>query len=400
MEALRQKLRDATGEVDRSKQTIPPVILLAKNRSGTLDIKEKYGYVSTKPDAAPVDFDSTFWIASCTKLITTVAALQVVEQGLVDLDEDITRVLHEWKDVKVLDGYNAETGEPILRPPKTKMTLRHLLTHSSGMPYGIMHEQIQKYMQATKHVLKGHSLQDQSLFPLLFDPGEDWHYGFSIDWAGVVVERLTNSSCLGEYMEKHIWSPLGMSNTAFRIQHRTDIRDRLVQLYQRNPDGSMVESQVGVYPGEYDGGGGGLFLQPTDYIKLLESLLKNDGKVLKPETRDMMFEPQLKNPKQLVEYIQTKPSILRNSMMCGTPFDTEVNWGLGGLLAMHDVEGKRKRGTLSWAGYPNLFWWIDPTSEVCGYFATQILPPGEPTVTSLNSEWEYAAYDELKKLGS
>jgi len=159
-------------------------------------------------------------------------------------------------------------------------------------------------------------------------------------------------------MEKHIWSPLGMSNTAFRIQHRTDIRDRLVQLYQRNPDGSMVESQVGVYPGEYDGGGGGLFLQPTDYIKLLESLLKNDGKVLKPETRDMMFEPQLKNPKQLVEYIQTKPPILRNSMMCGTPFDTEVNWGLGGLLIMHDVKGKRKKGTLSWAGYPNLFWFV------------------------------------------
>ncbi|THV08216.1 beta-lactamase/transpeptidase-like protein [Dendrothele bispora CBS 962.96] len=401
METLRQKLRVATGETDRSKQSIPPVILLAKNKSGSLNIKEKYGYVSAKPDAAPVDFDSTFWVASCTKLVTTVAALQLVEQGLVDLDEDITRVLHEWKDAKVLAGYNEKTGEPILRPAKTKMTLRHLLTHSSGMAYGILHESIQKYMKATNHVLKGQTLQDQSVFPLLFDPGEGWHYGFSIDWAGVVVERLSPYSCLGEYMENHIWSTLGMRNTAFRIQNRTDIKDRLVQLYQRNPDGSMIESQIGVYPGVYDGGGGGLFLQPTDYIKLLESLLKNDGKVLKPETRDMMFEPQLKDAKGLMNYIQSKdPKVLRNSLMCGTPHDTEVNWGLGGILMMQDVEGKRKKGTLSWAGYPNLFWWIDPTSEVCGFFANQILPPGEPIVAGLNSEWEYAVYDELRKLGS
>ncbi|KAF5359054.1 hypothetical protein D9758_004911 [Tetrapyrgos nigripes] len=400
MEPLRQKLREATGEVDRSKQTTPPVILLAKNKAGTLEIKEKYGYVSKDPNAAPVDFDSTFWGASCTKLVTAVAAMQVVEKGLVDLDEDVGRILHEWKDPIVLEGFD-DKGKPITRPAKTKMTLRHLLTLQSGMPYGILEGTIQKYMRATGQSPKGHTLQDQSCWPLLFDPGEDWHYGFSIDWAGVVVERVSNSACLGDYMAKHIWGPLEMDNTAFRIQQRTDIKDRLVQIYQRNHDGSMSETDVGIYPGVYDGGGGGLFFQPTDYMKLLESLMMNDGKVLKPETRNMLFEPQLKDSR-VRDYLVNRdlPDELKNSMMCGTPPDTDINWGLGGLLMLEDVEGKRRKGTLSWAGMSNLYWWIDPTSEVCGFFASQILPPGETMVTSLNMEWESAVYDELKKVTS
>jgi CubicO group peptidase (beta-lactamase class C family) len=91
---------------------------------GTLNIKEHYGYLSPKPDAPPIDFDSTMWFASCTKLLTTVAAMQVVEKGLVDLDEDITRVLPEWKDPQILTGFEEETGKPILKPSKNKMTLR------------------------------------------------------------------------------------------------------------------------------------------------------------------------------------------------------------------------------------------------------------------------------------
>ncbi|KAF5359053.1 hypothetical protein D9758_004910 [Tetrapyrgos nigripes] len=110
MEFLRQQLRDATGITDKSKQVIPPVVIQAKNASGSLNIKEYYGYLSTRPDASPIDFDTTMWVASCTKLVTSVAALQLVEQGLVDLDEDISRVLTEWKDAQILEGFEEETG--------------------------------------------------------------------------------------------------------------------------------------------------------------------------------------------------------------------------------------------------------------------------------------------------
>ncbi|KAK7470287.1 hypothetical protein VKT23_001719 [Stygiomarasmius scandens] len=407
MDALRQELRDATGETDRTKQTIPAVVIQAKNASGTLNIKEHYGYLSTKPDSPPVDFDSIMWIASCTKLVTSVAALQMVEKGLVDLDEDISRVLTEWKSPEILEGFEEGTGKPILRPAKNKITLRHLLTHSSGMSYGIMDPRLQQYVNYMKIAPGGRSLQDHSLLPLVYEPGEGWFYGFSIDWAGAVVERLSGSASLGEYFAKHIWGPLGLTGDDWTFKPQNWDKDKpRVALQARTPNGAMREvkniplPQAGLYDGtgEYDGGGGGLFMKPAGYMKLLESLLLNNEILLKKETRDMMFEPQLKDNKYLLAAIEEADRRrlpgAGNPLLCGLPLGSQYNWGLGGMLTVEDLDGKRKSGTLTWGGMPTLVWWIDPSSQVAALWATQIFPPAEDTTVGYINKFESAVYTE------
>ncbi|KAF5332020.1 hypothetical protein D9758_014595 [Tetrapyrgos nigripes] len=414
MDALRQTLRDATGVADRTKQTIPPVVIMAKDASGTIDIKEHYGFLSTKHDSLPIDFDSAMWMASCTKLPATIAAMQLVEKGLVDLDEDITRVLPEWKDRQILTGFEEGTGKPTLRPSEKKMTLRHLLTHSSGMGYGIMTPLVEQYVNYMKIVPKGKSLvelQDHSLLPLLFEPGEGWYYGFSIDWAGTVVERISGCASLGEYFAKHIWGPLGLDEKDWTFHPQNDDfkKHPRVEMQVRQPDGSMKGIEniplpipgLGDGTGEYDSGGAGLYMKPSLYFRMLESLMRNDEVLLKKETREMLFMPQLKDNKYIMEHLELVNKIVepgnQHTHLMGLPIGTQVNWGLGGMLMMDTVEGKRKKGTMWWGGMPNLIWWIDPSSKLTGFFATQMFPPGDGQVGKTFNQFEKALYEELNK---
>ncbi|KAF5357675.1 hypothetical protein D9758_007429 [Tetrapyrgos nigripes] len=388
---------------------------------GTLNIKEHFGYLSPKLDAPEIDFNTTVWGASITKLVTTVAAMQLVEKGLVDLDEDITRVLPEWKDPKILKGFEEGTGKPVLVDSKKKMTLKHLLTHSSGMPYGVSHPWLEQYRNYMKIVPKGNSLvefksilslQDHSLLPLLFEPGEGWHYGFSIDWAGAVVERLSGCPRLGDYFAKHIWGPLGLDESSWTFHpHNDDDFKKYprMEMQLRQPDGSMEGQQAnpfgipGVYDGfgDFDGGGGGLYLKPVDYFRLLESLMRNDEVLLKKETRDMMFLPALEDNRYLVERFEiefeTTPPGGEHPYLMGVPLGTRVACGLGGVVTLEDVEGKRKKGTMWWGGMPNLVWWIDPSSQLTGFFSTQLVPTGDGIVRNVSSQFEMAVYQELDK---
>ncbi|KAK7470274.1 hypothetical protein VKT23_001706 [Stygiomarasmius scandens] len=353
MESFRAEIATATGESGREKQNVPATVLVAGNKSGPL-IQEAHGFKYLAADSIPIDLDTTFWIASCTKLMTTVAALQLVERGLVDLDEDITRVLHEWKNPTVLTGFD-EDGKPMTRPAKNKMTLRQLLTHSSGIGYDFLSPAIQRYLQSMGKVPRlGQTLAESSVYPLLFEPGEGWEYSYSIDWAGVVVERLGGHGRLEEYMTKNIWGPLGITAATFRLKQRDDIRSHLVEMLTRDEEGRLKVSAISeaLYTFSYDAGGAGMFIKPTDYAKLLEALLRNDGTILKPETVDLMFTPQLQDPKYLVEYIKANP--FRYTMLAALPVDIEYNWGLGGILTLQDVPGKRRKDSLSWSGLPNL----------------------------------------------
>ncbi|KAF5339239.1 hypothetical protein D9758_013306 [Tetrapyrgos nigripes] len=400
MDVLRQTLRDATGVSDRTKQTMPPVVIMAKNASGTIDIKEHYGFLSTKHDSLPIDFDSTMWIASCTKLPTTVAAMQLVEKGLVDLDEDITRVLPEWKDRQILTGFEEGTGKPILRPSVKEMTLRHVprtfidAFERNGVWY---------------HDESVVGAQDHSLLPLLFEPGEGWFYGFSIDWAGTVVERISGCTSLGEYFAKHIWGPLGLDEKAWTFHPQNDDfkKHSRVEMQVRQPDGSLKTIEkiplpipgLGDSTGEYDSGGAGLYMKPLDYFRMLESLMRNDEVLLKKETRDMMFMPQLEDNKYIMESNELMDKMLApgslHLQLIGLPLGTQVNWGLGGMLMMDTVEGMRKKGTIWWGGMPNLVWLIDPYSQLTGFFATQMFPPGDTGKTV--NQFEKALYEELNK---
>ncbi|OAP64035.1 hypothetical protein AYL99_00007 [Fonsecaea erecta] len=357
-------------------------VLMAADASGQLgcDIifQKARGFTSVIPGtASPMTEDTTFWIASCTKLLTTIAAMQCVEQGKLSLNDDLSLFFEEWKSPDILTGWNQDTGEPEFRKATKKITLRHLLTHSSGMGYDFLSPDLLKWRQWRDGTVRpgNGEIRKQYLMPLLFEPGDGWSYSCGIDWAGKMVERVNGDMPLGQYMKKNIWDPLGMGSTSFRLGENERVRSRLCATTARTTEGDLVPADPYPNPNPKDDlGGGGMYSSAEDYIKVLISLLKNDGILLKSETVDMMFTPQLPDEASLVAAV-TEPAA--GPMFRGGVDSTAWNFGLGGILNMEDVDSVCKKGTMSWSGLPNLFWWIDRTAGNCGIYASQIIPPGD-----------------------
>jgi CubicO group peptidase (beta-lactamase class C family) len=160
----------------------------------------------------PMREDTLFQIASMTKALTSVAVLQLVERGKLDLDAAVGSILPELAEPQVLDGFDAD-GAPILRAATTPVTLRHLLLHTSGCGYTFMDADLLRHAMATGKMAAG---KRASLdLPLRFEPGTNWQYGVGIDWAGLAVEAVTGMT-LGEWFEREITGPLGMTQTRFR----------------------------------------------------------------------------------------------------------------------------------------------------------------------------------------
>ncbi|THV08209.1 beta-lactamase [Dendrothele bispora CBS 962.96] len=397
MESFRAEMRKVTGELGKEHQVVPGAVLLSGNKDGPV-VQETFGFKSLAADSDPLDLDTYFWVASCTKLVTTVAALQLVERGLVDLDEDITRVLHEWKEPKILVGFD-EAGQPITRVAKNKITLRQLLTHSAGMAYSFSNPDLQRYRKAMgigSSWGSANSIMDVYFDPLLYEPGEGWHYSTSIDWAGVVVERLGGCGTLEQYMSKNIWSPLGMHGLTFHPGDREDIQSNMMQMLNRTNDGGLAvptgpETSAHF---KFDAGGVGLFLKPTEFVKLLSTLLRNDETVLKKDTVEMMFTPQLQDPKYIRAFMDNNP--LSYILLRGLPMSIKYNWGLGGLLMLEDAPGRRKAGSMMWGGLPNLSWWIDRESDLYALYSTQLVPPGDKEIMKLGIKFEQALYQDVE----
>ena len=236
-----------------------------------------------------ITVDSVFMIASMTKVVTAGAALQLVEQGKLPLDEPLGRLVPELADPMVLEGFTADFL-PILRPARRPLTLIHLLTHTSGFSHEIWSAEIARYQAATGTPVLGTNTNASLCLPLLFDPGDAWAYGIGVDWVGKVVEAASGQT-LGSYFRDRVTGPLGMSDTTFGSAPRH--RGRVVPPHQREADGSLTVRESGEgAPSEYEAGGGGLYSTAGDYLAFLRMLL-NSGRhgsvqILRPETVRLM----------------------------------------------------------------------------------------------------------------
>ena len=287
--------------------------------------------------------------------------MQCVEQGLLSLDEPVGRILPDWVSPEVLMGYD-QHRKPILKPATQTLTLRHLLTHSAGMAYAGLSPRMTEYLKAICRNEMPPKRSIRSEFgdlPLLYEPGEGWEYSCAIDWAGQMVERVNGGISLGQYMQKNIWEPLGMKLTTFRPSLNPAVREGLVESVCRSPDGKLIPSTFeDWFPGgdkvEDDYGGAGLFSCAEDYIKLLSSLLMNDGNLLMHKTVEELFRPQLPDTK----YIQSVMEIPEAAQFLAPSFGTSVEWNyaLGGAVAVVGVEGRADKGMVYWAGLPNSYW--------------------------------------------
>jgi CubicO group peptidase (beta-lactamase class C family) len=338
---------------------------------------------------APMTVDTVVWIASMTKAITSVAAMQLVEQGRITLDEPLSKQLPEVGEVQVLDGFD-DTGAPKLRPPSRPVTLRHLLTHTAGFTYDIWNPDMVRY-QAHATVPGIIECKKVTLnTPLVFDPGERWEYGINIDWVGQTVERLSGQR-LEEYFRAHIFSPLAMRDSGFVIG--ADQRQRLAGMHVRLPDGQLqvVPFELTQEP-EFYMGGGGLYSTGPDYLRFLRMLLGEgqlDGaRVLAADTVAEMNRNQIGD---------ITVGLLKSAVP-GSSNDAEFfpgmpkKWGLGYMINTLEAPTGRSAGSLAWAGLANTYYWLDPTRRLTGVILTQILPFADPAALGVFERFEKAIY--------
>lgn len=333
--------------------------------------------------------DTVFRIASMTKAITGAAAMQMVEQGKLSLDQPAKEVLPFLADTQVLTGFDAQDN-PILRAPRSQITLRNLLTHTAGFVYDTWNAEMHKYAAVTGLPPARTGKLEALTAPLNFDPGERWEYGINIDIAGRMVEEASGLD-LEAYMQKFLFGPLGMPDTSF-IQ-RPEWDKRLGPIHARQADGSLVPlPPPAVVKREFYAGGGGLFSTASDYLRFLRALMNGgtlDGnRVLKAETVALMLQnnmgaldmqpmptqvPELSNPVDLFPGMKKK-------------------WGLTFLINTEQGPAGRSAGSVAWAGLNNTYYWLDPVRKIAGVFMTQTLPFADHTVLAGLDAFEDAVY--------
>lgn len=215
----------------------------------------------------------------------------------------------------------------------------------------------------------GNSLVERYLCPLTYEPGTSWEYSPSIDWAGVMVERVNGNMSLGSYMDAYLWKPLGIKDMTFHLDQREDLRQRMVDMSVRDPPGTgkanYTSAQMIPEFGKDDTGGAGVYGSASEYLKFLHSLLANDEKLLQKRTVDDLFKPQLSElSRQALMNLLTDPQL--NLMLGGVPLGTEKDFGLGGLLILEDLPKMSRKNTMTWGGMPNLTWVSHPATCLVG----------------------------------
>jgi CubicO group peptidase (beta-lactamase class C family) len=342
-----------------------------------------------KEAGRPMRMDTVFRIASQTKAITSVAALTLVEEGKLDLSDQVGKFIPSFAETKVAEREGSETK---VVPAKRPITIRDLLTHTSGMSYGVEPHIAAEYGPmglgpnagagwyfADKQEPICDAMERLGSLPFVAQPGEAWVYGYNTDVLGCVIERVTNQS-LDRVIAARVTGPLGMTDTHFYLP--TDQRDRLAAVYASGPDGRAVRAADGGRgQGSYvDGprrafsGGAGLLSTARDYGRFLE-MIRNGGmldgvRILSPRSVALMSTNQVGNLHSA------------NGLGFGLGFETTDRYGANG---MDDV------GAYGWAGAYGTIYRIDPHEHLAIMLMVQILP----NTTDIREKFPLMVYQAL-----
>jgi methyl acetate hydrolase len=373
---------DETLRASVRRRKIPAAVAMA----ATAEKTTYTGAFGKRDSSAAVDLasDSIFRIASMTKAITSVAAMQLVERGTLKLDEPVAKHLPELGGLEVLEGFDKNTGNPVLRAVSTPVTLRRLLTHTAGFAYDMWDGNLLRY-----------TVPGAKAVPLLmFEPGTRWEYGTNLDWTGRLVEAVSGQT-LEAYFQRYILAPLGMRDTGFIL--RAEKFDRLVSSYQRQSDGSLKEDpRTPPAPPKTFNGGGGLYSTAGDYVRFMQMILRrgrssDQQQILRADTVEMMTS------NQIGELSAGKMKSVRPERSSDVDFHPGFSdkFGFGFLINTVAYEGGRSAGSLAWAGLENTFFWIDPRCQVCAVLLMQFLPFCDTEAIGLLRDFERAVYAAL-----
>jgi methyl acetate hydrolase len=375
------------GAVER--KDVPGVIGLVVNRERVV-YQGAFG-VTDLASNRELRTDALYRIASMTKPVTSVALMQLVEQGRIGLDDPAEKYLPELANLKVLESFDAKTGEYKVRLAKSAPTVRHFLTHTSGLAYG--------FTSPAWRDLKPRAGETYPFGgPLLFDPGTRWHYSTSTDVCGRLVEVVSGQK-LEDYFRQHIFAPLKMDDTSYNVPESK--ASRLVPAQQRAGDsmtgGIVLQSPQPGLAIAAPIGGGGLASTASDYGRFVRMWLNGgalDGaRVLKAETVALMGQNHI----GAVSVPALKSALPRSADFTFIA-DGRDKWGLGYLITTDQVAGKRSPGSLSWGGINNTFFWIDPARGIAGVILMQYLPFADAKALATYDAFERAVYQQVTAL--
>ncbi len=380
---------DAALSAGASNGDVPGVVAVATNREEMI-YEGAFGTPVLSSGIAMTP-DTVVWIASMTKAITGLAAMQMVEQGKLSLDGPASKVIPSLGEVKVLDGWDGDKAR--LRAPKSAITLRQLLTHTAGFSYSLWNTDIGKFETVNK-VPGIITCQNAALTtPLIADPGEQWNYGINIDFAGKMVEAVSGMK-LGDYFAKNIFKPMGMYSTGFKIT--PSMRARLAKIHQRGEDGKLTPTDIEIpQDPEFEMGGGGLYSTAGDYLAFVRMMLHNGkangNQIVKPATVAEMSRNSMGNTK--VKMLKTAIPPLTNDaeFFPGMP----KSWGLSFMINEQQAPTGRSAGSLAWAGLANSYYWIDQNKGIGGVYLSQILPFADAKSLPLYYAFEKSVYQSM-----
>ncbi|KAF7374588.1 hypothetical protein MSAN_00343400 [Mycena sanguinolenta] len=415
-----------------SKST-PALFFGVTNAEGPLYLRTVGTKLVDDPASDPVDEDTVFWVCSQTKLITTIAALKLIEQGKITLDTPVETVLPELANPVIVTAHD-EAGRPTASTPaKGKILFGQLLNHSSGLDYSVdgtapqtgptrympvacsyrykEGEGVPKFLEIIKGSLPG--------IPLRFEPGTNFAYGFSSDIAGFVIERLSGQT-LEQHFQEHIFTPLGLTSTSFYLT--PPLKERLLPLSYRSPSGTLERWNgppvVDLDPAtvRVHMGGIGLYGSQKDYLTILRHLLQIQGThpttscylhtlikilnyllagtatnpILSRASVDSIFEPTL-SPAGA----DTMNGVISSFFPHLGQFPNTAQFGCGVYVNTEDIPGKRRKGSGTWGGWASTSFFVDPTSGVAVVFGTQLAPTGDVIHDQKYDELERVLYSEL-----
>ncbi len=369
-------------------RALPGVVALVGDRDG-VRYEGAFGLCNVDGDE-PVRADTMFAIMSMTKAFTSVSALQLIERGALELEQPVAGILPAFGELQVLEGFDGD--KPRLRPPVRQATIRHLLTHTSGLGYSFLNPNLLRYHQLTgaPDIMSG-KLEGLQV-PLIADPGSRWEYGISTDWLGQVVEAVSGKD-LASYCQEQLFAPLGMRDATFRPNEEQAAR--MMALHFRAPDGGLVQQSLDFPEPEFALGGSGAYATGPDYTRFMRALLRSgelDGeRVLRPETVELAFSDHLKGA-PLPDGMHSAMPEFSNDVPA-LPF--AQGWGLGFRLVLEDVPGMRKAGSGDWGGLFNCYYWIDRAAGVAGAILTQVLPFYDASIVTVAEGFEQGVYGKL-----
>ncbi|KAK8869722.1 hypothetical protein IAR55_000290 [Kwoniella newhampshirensis] len=396
------------------RRHVPAVFYGATNAKEEIYFNQLGEKVFGEPSSGQIDENTTTECYSQSKLITCIAALQLVDRKLVSLDsvKDVEKYLPEIGELQVIKGYD-EDDKPILVPPKNKITLRNLMTHTAGFTYMFGPNILSKWHEQNPRpsLFDPKADIDSLCTPFIYEPGTSWTYSTSIDLVGKLVERVSGLD-LEEYFQKNLFEPCGITTITF---YPTDaIKKHKMAVCYRDSEGNVKPIPGGGFgmgrPQDIDrvaknllSGGGGLFGTQRDYLTFLRHLLQCDpnsphrssNPLISPESWEELFKPSIPVGERYDGVQRIIDQVGKAAYIHPEPTEETVNHSVGFLLTLEDFTGGRKAGSGCWSGAAKTQFWIDPKTGIAAICGTQLLAPSPDPWYASYVEYERALYAAL-----